>query len=430
MKKSADESALASENPVTFSALGERAQPPTIARLMTMALETPNLLSLAAGFTDNATLPVDFVRAATEAMLGNPGDREFIQYGTNQGRPRLRQLLAERLAKIEAKLDAAELSRGLFVTNGSQQALYLAMQVLGEPGDIILVDRPSYFVFLEMLTGLGLRAVSMPVDAAGKIDAPALGALLDSLASKGEMRKIRAVYFVSYFSNPSARSLDAAEKTSVAAELSARGLCIPVVEDTAYRELYYREAPAAPSVLSLPAWAKFPKLYTATLTKPFATGLKVGYGLCTDDAWLKKMLHVKGHHDFGSANFNQAILEHALVSGNYDRQLEQIRPAYERKMRALHETLVREGLPTLGWSWAEPTGGLYLWLKAPESLDTGLDSAFCRACLEAGVLYVPGELCFGDEAPKNFIRASFGVLNERDLAEAGRRFVSVVRRFV
>jgi 2-aminoadipate transaminase len=72
---------------------------------------------------------------------------------------------------------------------------------------------------------------------------------------------------------------------------------------------------------------------------------------------------------------------------------------------------------------------LYLWLAAPVALDTGLDSAFCRACVEAGVLYVPGELCFGDDAPKNFVRLSFGVLGEADLAEAGRRFASVAKRF-
>jgi 2-aminoadipate transaminase len=421
--------AAASENPVPFSALGRRAQPPTIARLMTMALEAPNLLSLAAGFTDNATLPVEFVGEATSALLSNPGDRELLQYGTNQGRPRLRQLLAARLAQTEPGLDAASLQRGLFVTNGSQQALYLAMQVLADPGDIILVDRPSYFVFLEMLAGLGLRAVSMPVDADGRLDAAALGALLDGLASRGEAKRIKAVYFVSYFSNPSARSLTAGEKNAIAAQLGARGLRIPVVEDAAYRELYYRDAPAAPSVLSLPAWSDFPKLYTATLTKPFATGLKVGYGLCTDAAWLEKMLHVKGHHDFGTTHFNQAILEHALASGNYDRQLAHIRPAYARKMRALHDTLVREGLPALGWRWTEPTGGLYLWLEAPRTLETGLDSAFCRACLDAGVLYVPGELCFGDDAPRHFIRASFGVLGEHELAEAGRRLVAVARRF-
>jgi 2-aminoadipate transaminase len=422
-------SATAAAAHITFSALGQRAQPPTIARLMTMALEAPNLLSLAAGFTDNATLPVEFVGDATSALMSNPADREFLQYGTNQGRPRLRQLLADRLEKTEPSLDAPALQRGLFVTNGSQQALYLAMQVIADPGDIILVDRPSYFVFLEMLTGLGLRAVSMPVDAQGRIDAVALGVLLDMLASRGETKRIKAVYFVSYFSNPSARSLDVTEKNAIAEQLSARGLFIPVVEDAAYRELYYSEAPAAPSVLSLSAWEKFPKLYTATLTKPFATGLKVGYGFCTDEAWLKKMLHVKGHHDFGTANFNQAILEHALSCGNYDRQLTHIRPAYERKMRALHESLTREGLPALGWKWAVPSGGLYLWLSGPLELETGLDSAFCRACLEAGVLYVPGELCFGDDAPRHFIRASFGVLNERDLAEAGRRFVTVAKRF-
>ena len=419
----------ARQNSIAYSSLGARAQPPTIAKLMAMALETPNLLSLAAGFTDNATLPVDFVREATEAMLGNPGDRQFLQYGTNQGRPRLRQLIAERIEKLETSLSAAELQRGLFITNGSQQALYLAMQVLAGPGDIVLVDRPSYFVYLEMLAGLGLRAVSMPVDAGGKIDAAALGGLLDSLAARGEASRLKAVYFVSYFSNPSARSLDLAEKNAVAEQLAARGLFVPVIEDAAYRELFFREAPAAPSVLSLPAWREFPKLYTSTLTKPFATGLKIGYGVCTDDAWLKKMLHVKGHHDFGSANFNQAILEHALNSGNYERQLAAIRPAYERKMRSLHGALEDAGLRAAGWTWAVPAGGLYLWLTAPQILDTGLDSAFCRACLEAGVLYVPGELCFGDDAPKNHVRASFGVLGERDLTEAARRFVAVAKTF-
>jgi 2-aminoadipate transaminase len=83
----------------------------------------------------------------------------------------------------------------------------------------------------------------------------------------------------------------------------------------------------------------------------------------------------------------------------------------------------------LGWRWTVPAGGLYLWLTAPAALDTGLDSAFCRACVQAGVLYVPGELCFGDTAPKNFVRLSFGVLGVADLAEAGRRFAAVAQRF-
>lgn len=404
-----------------LSALGERASAPTIARLMRMALETPGLLSLSAGFTDNRTLPVRAVNEAVEA-LARGGDPEALQYGTNQGRPGLRKLLAERLAASEPALNASQLAESTVVTNGSQQALYLAMQVLCEPGDIVLVDRPSYFVFLEMLTGLGVHARSLPVDSTGRIDVDALSDLLDRMTANGEVHRLRAVYFVSYFSNPSARSLSATEKQAIARQLAQRGLFLPVLEDAAYRDLYFDAPAAAPSVLSLEAWDRFPKLYLSTLTKSFATGLKVGYGICSDRTWLEKILHVKGCHDFGTNHFAQTVLEHVLKTGGFDAQLAVIRPAYRNKMQCLHETLTREGLREAGWRWEVPEGGLYLWLSAPQSFDTSMDSDFCRACLARGVLYVPGDLCFGDDAPKNHARLSFGVLSEADLKEAGRRF--------
>ncbi len=411
-----------------FSSLGLRSHPPTIARLMSMALENPALLSLAAGFTDNRTLPVAAVQAAVAALATRDGEPEFLQYGSNQGRPGLRRLLAERLARLEPERDATTLAGELFVTNGSQQALYLAMQVLCEPGDIVLVDRPSYFVYLEMLAGLGVKARSLPVDADGRLDAAALRALLRAAKASGEAARFKAVYFVSYFSNPSGRSLSASEKTALGEILAEEGLILPAVEDAAYRELYYREPAPAPSVLSLRAWSRFPRLYLSTLTKPFASGLKVGYGVCTDADWRARMLHVKGHQDFGSANFNQALCEHVLGNGEFDAQLARIRPAYEAKMRALNAAFEREGLRELGWSWEVPSGGLYLWLRAPAGLDTGMESPFCHQCIAAGVLYVPGDLCFGDDPPRNHVRTSFGVLAEPELAEAARRFVTVAKR--
>lgn len=413
----------------TFSSLGLRANPPTIARLMSMALENPKLLSLAAGFTDNRTLPVAAVRRAVEALGERAGEPEYLQYGTNQGRPGLRRLLAERLATMEPSLDAADLTARTFITNGSQQALYLAMQVLCEPGDIVLVDRPSYFVYLEMLAGLGVQARSIPVDANGRVDLEHLHALLREWVRRGESARLKAVYFVSYFSNPSARSLSTKEKNDIATALTEAGLKVPVVEDAAYRELYYRHAESAPSVLTLPAWAAFPQLYLSTLTKPFATGLKVGYGVCNDRDWLSRMLHLKGHHDFGTAHFNQAIFEQVLGDGGFDTQLALIRPAYEAKMRALHTALVVEGVGDLRWKWQEPAGGLYLWLEGPVGINTGLTGQFCKACIEEGVLYVPGELCFGDDPPCNYARLSFGVLAEPELREAARRFAAVARRF-
>ena len=421
--------------PLRFSALGERAQPPTIAHLMALALENPHLLSIAAGFTDSHTLPVTEVWKAVRTLAETAGDPEYLQYGTNQGRAGLRRVLAERLQRWERDsifandADAKSLAEKMVITNGSQQLLYLAMQVLCDPGDIVLVDRPSYFVFLEMLAGLGLRAVSMPTDVDGIIDALAFSQLLDDLASRGETKRIKAVYFVSYFSNPSGRSLTTNEKNELARILKQKNLILPVIEDAAYRELYFEKPNTTPSVLGLTAWDDFPKLYTSTLTKPFASGLKIGFGFCTDKAWLDKMLHAKGHHDFGSAHFNQAICETVLANGDFDRQLIKVRKAYLEKGYSLSGALQRGGLKELGWSWEQPQGGLYLWLRAPDKLDLGLNGEFCRACIKEGVLYVPGDLCFGDFPAKDTARLSFGVLSPDKLAIAAERFCHVAHQF-
>src|SRR5690606_11970704 len=111
------------------------------------------------------------------------------------------------------------------------------------------------------------------------------------------------------------------------------------------------------------------------------------------------------------------------------RRLGRGRPEYERKMNALHDALVAGGLPSLGWRWQPPQGGLYLWLEAPPALDTGLSSEFCRRCIDAGVLYVPGELCYPAGGPRNRVRLSFGVLGLDALAEAARRFAKVAGTF-
>src|SRR5258708_15472175 len=129
---------IESETQISFSDLGRRAGEPTIARLMTLALENPSLLSLAAGFTDNRTLPVDAVKAAVDALLARATEPEYLQYGMNQGRPALRRMLAERLVARERVFADGDLAKRILITNGSQQALYLAIQTLCDPGDIVL----------------------------------------------------------------------------------------------------------------------------------------------------------------------------------------------------------------------------------------------------------------------------------------------------
>lgn len=421
-----------SESPISFSTLGYRSAAPNIARLMTAALEQPGLLSLAAGFTDNQALPVEAVSSAVlalaEELKANP---EHLQYGTNQGRLGLRREIARRLQASDGLGISGDLAASVFITNGSQQALYLAIQALCDPGDIVLVDRPSYFVFLELLAGLGVQARSLPFDdVSGELDTEALRGQLAAMESSGDLRRLKAVYFVGYFSNPTGRSMSQMEKVSLAEALAARGLFVPIIEDAAYRELYFERSESALSILGIPAFADFPKLYTGTLTKSFATGLRIGYGYCSDEGWLSRMLNLKGSQDFGSANFNQAVCERILTTEVFERHLITTRPIYLKKMLALQHALSGStGLGEAGWNWSAPSGGLFLWLSGPRDLDTGADSAFCRACIDAGVLYVPGELCYADNPEKNRVRLSFGVLQEGQLVEAARRFSQVALDF-
>ncbi|MGH8021102.1 MAG: PLP-dependent aminotransferase family protein [Opitutaceae bacterium] len=396
---------------------------------MSAALDNPRLLSLAAGFTDNETLPVESVTAAAEALRVRESSPEHLQYGAPQGRRRLRELLSARTAHQDALPSGGIVPARTMVGNGSQQLLYLAAQVLCDPGDIVLVERPTYFVFLEMLAGLGVRPVSLPAKDAGSYDLEGIRALLRTMSRNGEAARVKAVYLLTYFANPSGISRPADEKSALAELLIEHGLIVPVIEDAAYRELWFEEPWPARSVFALESWERFQRLYLGTLTKPFAAGLKIGFAHASDADLLDRMAWLKGHHDFGSANFNQAILEHVIESGDFEAHLELLRPAYARKMKHLDRALTLAGLRKLGWEWDQPAGGLYLWVRGPEGIDTSGEGAFWNSCLEEEVIYVPGDLCIGERDDRRYVRLSFGVLDPAALEEGARRFARAASRF-
>jgi len=414
---------------VSYSKLGQNLVPSAIASVMTIALENPNILSLAAGFTDSHSLPVLDVSDAVKSLSERPGSAEYLQYGTNQGRSALRSRVAGRLMTQDGISIDEEDRKRVFITNGSQQALFLATQVLCDTGDIVFVESPSYFVYLEMLKGEGVEARSLPTRGDGSIDLPALEKELVGIRNAGEIGRVKAVYLVSYFSNPTGESRSEEEKIELAGVLRRIGEPIAVIEDAAYRDLYFTHEHPARSIVSLNAFEGISCLYLTTLTKPFATGLKIGSGFCTDAKWLERILWLKGHHDFGSSNFTQAILEEVLSDDCFDNHLRIIRRIYQEKMNALHAALCDGGLTEVGWSWKEPSGGLYLWLKAPEGLDTRMGSEFWKACCQNGVLYVPGDLCYGGVEVFDNVRLSFGVLEQEKLKEAASRFTETAISF-
>ena len=181
-----------------LSELGRRSQAPPVSWLMEIALTRPRLISLAAGFTDSESLPVLETRELLDALLRRrQSGRAALQYGTTAGDPVLRQLTAQRVRL----LDGAPASHNeyaperMIITNGSQQMLYMVTEVLCDPGDIVLVEDPSYFVFLGILQSHGVRARGVRMEPDG-LDLTRLEAVLESLKRSGELRRVKMLYLV------------------------------------------------------------------------------------------------------------------------------------------------------------------------------------------------------------------------------------------
>lgn len=413
------------------AAVGRRAMADgsVITRMMAEKLARPDMLSLAAGFTDNRLLPVEQVRSVAAELMAEDGASDYLQYGMNRGRPQLRAQVLELLRSYPGEAELSLNAEQVVITNGSQQGLYLLTQLFCEPGDIVLVERPSYFVYLELLRGLGVHAMELPCAQDGALSRGQLDAFFNELAAAGQLSKVRFVYLMGTYANPSTRCISEASKAALGEALRRLPVQLPVIEDMAYRELYFNQPDPARSLLALPDWDDWPVFYAGTFTKPFATGLKIGFIASRADALLDGVAAIKGHHDFGSGHLSQAIIERLLQSGGYPDHLAGIRTHYAEKCALLESALLEGGLDQLGWRWDSPQGGLLMWLTGPQEADTRIDSPFYRLCLENEVSYVPGDLCFASGQPFNCVRLSFGALESERIPEAARRFCLAAAEF-
>jgi 2-aminoadipate transaminase len=412
--------------PVHFSDRALQTADQPISYFMQQAVENPNLISLAAGLVDQESLPAEEVAQAVAELLRQPkAGRAALQYGTTQGYAPFR----DRLLRLTLSLDrvsATDLSlstEDVVITTGSQQLLYLLGELLLNPGDLVITEAPSYFVFQGTLNSMGVGTLTVPMDDEGmQIDT--LEELLARLERTGEIARLRLIYVVDYFQNPSGLtlSLPRRQRLMELVRRYSRSHRLFIVEDAAYRELRY-EGPDLPSIKSFDTHNQH-VILAMTFSKPCAPGLKTGYGFLPREL-VSPLLRLKGNHDFGSNNFTQHLLDRLLATGAYDRHLAELCHVYRRKRDTLLATLDREfaGWPEIRWT--RPKGGLYVWLTFPTDLDTGPDGALMQAALRQGVLYVPGQFCYvnGENAPvpRSGARLSFGVAHPEHLEEAVRR---------
>lgn len=421
--------------PIAFSQRKDRASRQAISFLMQQAVENSDCLSLAAGLVDESSLPVDVAGSALEQLFADETTaQKVLQYGTTPGDPELRDLLLQHLGRLEG-CDPPQprvTPEQVILTTGSQQFLSIVADMIFDPGDICLVAAPTYFVFLGVLDGVGAKAIPVHTDENGMCP-DALESQLRQLKDSGQLGKVKMIYLVSYFENPSGISLseERRERMVQIARHWSEQQRILILEDAAYRELRY-DGPALSSI-----FGKDPDhetvILTQTFSKSFSPGVRVGFGVVPIDL-VKPINDRKGNLDFGSANISQQLLKTVINNGAYTTHVESVCRAYRIKRDAMLSAADEFFGDIDGVSWIKPNGGLYVWMSLPPSVTTGFDSPlFQQASKIDKVMYVPGELCYPSEhssRPTHQMRLSFGVLSPDDIHEAMRRLANAVKHVI
>ncbi|MCP4902452.1 MAG: PLP-dependent aminotransferase family protein [bacterium] len=332
-----------------------------------------DMIDLACGVGDSARFPVDAFRKTIQKVLQRDG-LEAVKYGDPRGYAPLRETIAGLLASQGLRTRP----ENVLVTGGSQQALALIALTILAPGDVIVVERPTYNGALDLFRSLGLKVLGAPTDSEGL--------LTSEIEPLLQRHHPRAIYTVANFANPTGACLTSRRRRELVA--LAERYNVPVIEDDFVGDLRY-DGKAQPSIKAIDPGGCV--IYVSTFSKMLMPGLRVGF-LVVDGPVFDKLRRVKRVHDLATSNLNQRAVEAFVTVGGYEAHLRRSRHIYRRRRNTMIEA-VDKHLPD-GTTFAVPRGGLYLWLRLPDGEDS---RAVAEKALSRGVSVAHGCQFFDEE---------------------------------
>ena len=353
-----------------------------------------DVISFAGGIPDASLFEVNDFRAAYDHVFTHQG-RRAMQYAATQGEPELLEQVAARMDRHLPTTPAQ-----VQVTSGSQEGIFLVGQTLIDPGDVVLVEQPTYLAAVQAFTLAGARLVPVATDAHGMLP--------DALAAAIAAHRPKFVYLIPTFQNPTGRSMPADRRRDVAEVLLRTG--VPLLEDDPYGELRF-EGEAAPPLASLPGMAAQTVLLNSA-SKVMAPGVRIGW-LRAEGPILRSIEIAKQAVGLQSAVTDQLAVARYLATCDLDAHIAQVVGVYRERRDAMADGLARR-LPE-GATVTRPEGGMFLWAALGDGTDT---AATLPAAVDAGVAYVPGWPFFASDADHSTMRLSF-VTNSPTVIEDG-----------
>jgi 2-aminoadipate transaminase len=393
-----------------LSRAGLRMQQSAIRQMGTVAAESPDIISFAPGYPGPETFAWnDLGRIAGNVFDGH--DPSVLQYGPTRGyRPLLEFLVGLLQARgIRTSLDS------LLITTGSQQGLDLVGRVLLDPGDVVLVELPSYTGAITAFRNAQAALVGIPQQADG-VDLDALEGTVRELRMQG--RRVKFLYVVPNFQNPTGLLIGRQKRRRLLALAERHDLL--VVEDDPYGELYFDGVGATDTRPIKADDAAGRVIYLSSFSKTLSPALRTAF-MVAPHTLASRFETAKQTLDLCTSNLDQHLVYEACRLGVLERQIPRLRGAYQRK-RDVMEQALRSMMPA-GPAWRTPHGGFFIWLTFPGDFDT---TRLLSAALARKVIYVAGPAFFVDGTGANTLRLAFSFVTEDRIVEGIARLAAAV----
>jgi 2-aminoadipate transaminase len=367
----------------------------------------PDLISFAGGLPAPEVFPVRDFQDACEWVLGHDAELA-LQYGPTEGFPPLKDWVVEAMHRYELP---AERHNVLF-TNGSQQALDLIGRVFINEGDKIITGSPTYLGAIQAWNVYGPRYVTVPLDD----DGMRMDELEKALAANPG---VKFIYVLPNFHNPAGTTLPL-ERRYRLVELAANHRAF-VIEDDPYGELRFE----GEDIIPICALHKENVIYLSTFSKTLAPSLRLGW-IVAPEAVIAKLVHAKQGADLHTSSLIQYVTYDICQRGLIRAHVRKIRPIYRERRDTMLKAMEEHFPP--GVTWTKPQGGLFLWVRLPEYLDS---EDLLEIAIEEKVAFVPGRAFYpGGSDGHCCIRLNFSYSPPEIIEEGIKRLGRAIKRMM
>ena len=368
----------------------------------------PEVISFAGGMPAPELFPVDDINTATAAVLRENG-RAALQYGPTEGYLPLRNQIADRLAaKNGIHTDADH----IMITAGSQQGLDYCARLFLNPGDVVVMESPSYLGAISAFKPCQPNFVEVPTDEGGMIMEE-----LDRILATTE--NVKMIYVIPDFQNPSGRTWSLERRKAFMEVINKYE--VPVIEDNPYGELRFK-GEFLPALKTMDT--KDLVIYLGTFSKILAPGYRLGWICCGSDVF-DKMTLIAQAAVLQTATISMMVVSKYLDMFDLDAHVQKIRDTYRHRCDLMISTM-DEYFPK-EVKFTRPEGGLFTWVEMPEYVNT---RDMAADALALNVAFVPGDGFFPNGDNFHCLRMNYSNMPDDRIVEGVKRIAEVMKKYI